>query len=330
MNTQQLVRNIGEILSPIRMYLDRVEEFLLKDVDVEIPLLSEVGQYILKSGGKRVRPALLLFAAGSVGKIDDDTCLTASIIEYIHTATLLHDDVVDNAELRRSKKSARTIWGNEASVLVGDYLFGASFKNLAKLGDIRLVKILSDASTYMARGEIKQLARDNSSTTEKEYLEIIFYKTASLMAAAMQMGAILGGADQTQQDVLYQCGKEIGIAFQLVDDALDYDIKNKELGKQQGTDLKERKMTLPLSHLLEKTSNVEKQEVMNILNGDKITDEHVFFVSELIEQYGSIEYTVQRAKAHISKAKATLQILPQTEYRDGIEHLADFIAYRRN
>lgn len=329
MNTPQPTQNIDEILSPIRESLDKVEEFLINDLEVEVPLLSEVGQYILKSGGKRVRPALLLFAAGSIGKIDDNAYLAAGIIEYIHTATLLHDDVVDNADLRRSKKSARTIWGNEASVLVGDYLFGASFKNLAKLSDIRLIKILSDASAYMAKGEIKQLARDNSETTEKEYLEIIFYKTASLMAAAMQMGAILGGADQIQQDELYKCGKEIGLAFQLVDDALDYDIKNKDLGKQQGTDLKERKMTLPLSHLLDNASMSERQELLGILNGKEITDDHLFRVSDLIEQYGSIKYTLERAKTHIAEAKAAIKNLPQTEFRNGIEHLADFIVYRR-
>ncbi|MBU3917729.1 polyprenyl synthetase family protein, partial [bacterium] len=244
-------------------------------------------------------------------------------------ATLLHDDVVDNAEIRRSKKAARSIWGNEISVLVGDYLFAVSFQYLSNLEDPELVKALSGATTTMARGEIIQLGRDNATSTEKDYLDIILYKTASLMGSSMSIGGMIGGADQEQKKALYDCGIEIGMAFQMVDDALDYDIGNVDLGKEQGTDLKERKITLPLSHLLEKASKADKNIVKGILNCDIITDEHVVQVCQLMKQYGSAEYTLRQAQKHADDAKNKLIKIPKNEYRTGIEQLADFIIRRK-
>ena len=271
MDDQQKTPDYNEILKPIKGSLKRVEEIILKNLETDVPLLSEVSQYILTSGGKRIRPALLLLTAGFVGEINEKACVSASIIEYIHTATLLHDDVVDNAELRRSRKAARSIWGNEISVLVGDYLFSISFQHMAGLKDNALIEALSSATTKMARGEIIQLDRDNSNTSEQEYLEIIYYKTASLMGTSMLIGGISNGVDADTEDALYRCGTNIGMAFQLVDDALDYDIGNTKLGKQQGTDLKERKITLPLSHLLENSSVNDKRKIKAILATDKIT-----------------------------------------------------------
>ena len=257
---------LHEILNPINSDLDRVEKLIMENLETDIPLLTQVGQYILQSGGKRVRPALLLFAAKTVGSLNENAYLAANVIEYIHTATLLHDDVVDNADLRRSKKSARSIWGNEASVLVGDYLFTVSFKYISAFKNHDIVEVLSIATTQIARGEILQLTRDNTETTEAEYMEIIFHKTASLIAAAMEIGAIIGGANEAQRLAIYECGKNIGIAFQLIDDGLDYDVGNEKLGKSTGVDLKERKITLPLSHLLKhaKTTDKEKQRDKNI------------------------------------------------------------------
>ncbi|MDH5559518.1 MAG: polyprenyl synthetase family protein [Deltaproteobacteria bacterium] len=319
-----------KILEPIENYLIKVEDLVLKNLETEIPLLTEVGQYLLNSGGKRFRPALLLFAAGSVGKLSDKTCLAANIIEYIHTATLLHDDVVDNADIRRSKKSARSIWGNEASVLVGDYLFTVSFKHLASLKNMKMVETLSKATTMMAKGEILQLTRSYENTTENEYLEIIINKTACLMGAAMAIGGILGGADEQQQEALYQCGNNIGISFQLIDDALDYQLENSSLGKQQGVDLKERKITLPLSHLLSNASEKDKNEVLAILDLDEINDQHVKTVSQLIDSYRSNEYTVQRANHYCIQAKKALSIIPDNAYKLGIIQLADFVVNRNS
>lgn len=330
MNKQPSNVSLDQILSPIGDHLKTVERLLLKNIETEIPLLSEVAKYILKSGGKRVRPALLLLAAGSAGDLSHDSYVAANIIEYLHTATLLHDDVVDNAELRRSQKSARTIWGNEASVLVGDYLFGYAFYYLGTLKNLRLVEILSNTSTLMARGEIKQLTRNNQVTTEAEYMDIIYYKTASLMEAAMQIGSILGGGSKAEQEAMLACGRNIGMAFQLVDDALDYDISNKKLGKEQGVDLKERKITLPLSHLMETASQSEKAEINEILSAAEITDSHVQRVCHLIASHRSSEYTLEQAQLYITKAKAALDIITDSEFKTSIQQLADYIIFRKN
>ncbi|MBT4643651.1 MAG: polyprenyl synthetase family protein [Deltaproteobacteria bacterium] len=329
MNTQPTIVPLDQILSPIGDHLKKVETLLLKNIETEIPLLSEVGAYILKSGGKRVRPAMLLLATGSVGKITADAYVAACIIEYLHTATLLHDDVVDNADLRRSQKSARTIWGNEASVLVGDYLFGYAFYYLGTLKNMRLVEILSNTSTLMARGEIKQLTRNNQMTTEAEYLDIIYYKTASLMETAMQIGCILGGGSETEQEALLQCGRNIGMAFQLVDDALDYDISNKDLGKEQGVDLKERKITLPLSHLIETVSQAEKSEIEEIMSAAEITDHHVQRICQLMVLHRSGEYTLEQAQVYVKKAKNALDTIADNKYKTSIEQLSEFIVFRK-
>ncbi|PCI27190.1 MAG: polyprenyl synthetase, partial [SAR324 cluster bacterium] len=271
----------------------------------------------------------LLFAAGAIGEVNNMSCQAANIIEYIHTATLLHDDVVDNADLRRSKKSARTIWGNEASVLVGDYLFTVSFKYLAAFKNLRMVEELSKATTLMARGEILQLTRSNDSATEEDYLEIVYHKTASLMGAAMALGVISAKGTEEQQQAFYDCGKHIGMAFQLIDDALDYDLDNQSLGKQQGADLKERKITLPLSHLLKTASETDREIVLDILDEDEITDAHVLCVGKLVQKYGSAEYTKKRAEDYINQAKKDLTLVPQNEYRKSIDKLADFIVFRK-
>ncbi|MFH2133002.1 MAG: polyprenyl synthetase family protein [bacterium] len=329
MSSQPTIVPLDQILAPIGDHLKKVEQLLLENMRSEIPLLSEVGQYILKSGGKRIRPAMLLLAAGSVGKITDDACVAANIIEYLHTATLLHDDVVDNAELRRSQKSARTIWGNEASVLVGDYLFGYAFYYLGTLKNLQLVEILSKTATLMAQGEIKQLTRNNQLTTETEYLDIIYYKTASLMESAMQIGCILGGGGEAEQALLGRCGKNIGMAFQMVDDALDYDTSNRELGKEPGVDLKERKITLPLSHLMEAASKAERSEIDTILAADEITDAHVERIGRLISFHQSDTYTLEQAQAYMTQAKQALDGIVDSRFKSSIIQLSDFIVFRK-
>lgn len=318
------------ILKPIKKDMQRVEEILIDRLETDIPLLNEVSHYILKAGGKRIRPALLLLAAAVVGKIDQKTCITAAVIEYIHTATLLHDDVVDNADLRRSKKAARSIWGNEASVLVGDYLFTVSFQYLAEFQDPELIKILSLATTAMARGEIIQLTRTNADAKEEDYLKIIHYKTASLIGTAMSLGAKLAGADQAVISKLYDCGRNIGMAFQMIDDALDYDIKGAKTGKEVGTDFKERKITLPLSHLIEKADEDDLRSVKAIMETNQITDEDVKQVCSLMDKYGSIAYTLNRAQQYSDDAKACLVKLPDNVYRTSIHQLADFIISRKS
>jgi len=328
MLSEKKVLPLHDILKPINSDLDRVEKLIMENLETDIPLLTQVGQYILQSGGKRIRPALLLFAAKTVGSLNENAYLAANVIEYIHTATLLHDDVVDNADLRRSKKSARSIWGNEASVLVGDYLFTVSFKYISAFKNHDIVEALSVATTQIARGEILQLTRDNTETTEAEYMEIIFHKTASLIAAAMEIGAIIGGANEAQRSAIYECGKNIGIAFQLVDDALDYDVGNEKLGKSTGVDLKERKITLPLSHLLKHVKTADKEKILSILEKDEITNDDVGEVQQLMVKYDSLKYTIDQSKYYIEKAIEHLHTLSENEYRNSIEALGNFIVYR--
>jgi octaprenyl-diphosphate synthase len=329
MTDSSSLRSLEDILAPIHSPLQRVESLLLNLLDSEASLLSEIGQYILKAGGKRIRPALLLLAAGAVGRIGEETCKAAGIIEYLHTASLLHDDVVDNSDLRRSKKTARSIWGNEASVLVGDYLFGAAFKLLASLDRLELIDILSDTATMMARGEIVQLVQDHRQIDEEAYLKIIYYKTASLMGTAMAIGAILGGATDEQKSHLTDCGINIGMAFQLVDDALDYDLGNEILGKRVGTDLKERKVTLPLSHLLKTTGMSEKAEILAILDQNTITDQQVQRVCTLMTHYRSREYTLERARDYTGRVRVSLAHLPEGPHTRSIEQLAEYIVIRK-
>ncbi len=319
---------LKQILSPIEDHLMRVEDLVMANLETDIPLLTQVGQHILKSGGKRVRPAMLLFAVGMFGPITEQAYLAANLIEYIHTATLLHDDVVDNADLRRSKQSARSIWGNEASVLVGDYLFTVSFKDLSSLGNMALVESLARCTTMMARGEILQLVRVNETATEEEYLEIVEHKTGSLMGSAMEIGGLLAGARPEQARALYSCGNNIGMAFQLIDDALDYQLENNALGKSQGTDLKERKITLPLSHLLEQANGRDRRQLLEILDEDDITDTHVVQVARLMDQYASIEYARKRAEAFVESAKQDLQGQKVNLFSQGIQELADFVVSR--
>ncbi len=329
MNKNNNVLKYDSILQPIKEPLREVEDILISKLQADIPLLKDVSHYILKAGGKRIRPALLLLATGAVGEINEEACISAAIIEYIHTATLLHDDVVDNADLRRSKKAARSIWGNEATVLVGDYLLAISFQYLADFNKAELVKLLSQATTAMAKGEIIQLERDNSNTTEKEYLEIIQNKTASLIGTAMILGARIAGANDRECKLLYDCGINIGMAFQLIDDALDYDIVEAKTGKDFGTDLKERKITLPLSHLIENASENDHREVMSILKQDKITDGHVREIFDLMVKYRSLTFTAEQAKTYSNAAKSCLDEIADTEYRSSIMKLADFIVSRK-
>jgi len=328
MNTQKIL-TLQDILKPVEKSLAIVEDLVMKNLETDIPLLTEVGQYILKSGGKRIRPAMLLLASGAFGEISEHACQAANVVEYIHTATLLHDDVVDNANLRRSKKSARSIWGNEASVLVGDYLFTVSFKFLATFQNLRVIEAMSRATTMMARGEILQLTRSYETATLKDYLEIVDHKTSSLMGAAMEIGAILGGAEESTQHSFYECGRHIGTCFQLIDDALDYEIDNTGLGKQAGTDLKERKITLPLSHLLGEASDQDRTNIIDILDEDIITDQHFSKVCQMIQKYGSLEYTIQQAGKFAEKAKKCLFDIPDNSCKQSIFQLIDFLVLRK-
>ncbi len=321
------MRNIS--FNGVENELKRVEEQFESHLITETPLIHKVAKYVISSGGKRIRPILLIVSAKICGYTGDSHIPLAVVIEFIHTATLLHDDVVDNAPLRRGKSSANIVFGSEASVLVGDYLFAKSFKILSELNNSEIIKAYSDATTLMAEGEVKELVKTaDVKTTEEDYLDIIIKKTAVLFACASRAGAIIAGENGSCISNLYDYGLNIGIAFQLMDDALDY-ISNEEFGKFIGNDLKEGKLTMPLIHAIERADKKEKDIISEIIYKKKLTAKDLKTVLNLVKKYGSIEHTVSKAKESVEKAKKNLDIFPDSEYKTSLIDIANYIIERK-
>lgn len=318
------------VLSLLKDDLKRVEKQFKQDLASDVYLIRKVGEYVFASGGKRIRPMLLLLSARLAGYQGEQHIGLASVVEFIHTATLLHDDVVDSAVLRRGQDSANTVWGNEASVLVGDFLFAKSFSIMVRAGDLEILQILSDATTQMAEGEVLQLISTcDLDLVESSYLNVIRDKTAILISAACRVGAVLGGLQGAQKEALTQYGMDIGVAFQLMDDALDYVADVEEFGKSQGHDLEEGKMTLPLIHALRQCSAEERNSVAGIVENESLADDDLNFVVSLIDRYGGIDYTRKRATELALDAKQRLQNFPPSDIRDALEIVADYVVSRR-
>lgn len=311
--------------------LVKVEAQFKKDLDSEVLLIRKVGEYVLASGGKRIRPMLLLLCARLAGYRGEVHIGLASVVEFIHTATLLHDDVVDGAVLRRGNASANSVWGNEASVLVGDYLFAKSFSIMVDGGDLRVLKVLSDATTMMAEGEVQQLINTcDVDLDEERYMSVVRNKTAVLIAAACRCGGILGGVDEEKQKVLGEFGMNLGIAFQFMDDSLDYVAEESEFGKAKGHDLAEGKVTLPLIHALRHASDSERERVATILEQEELLPDDLGFVAALIGRTGGIEYTRRRARELVDEAKdKLLPLFPGGPEREALFELSDYVVSRR-
>ena len=309
--------------------LKNVECQFKKDLQSDVPLIRKVGEYVLSSGGKRIRPALLLLSARLCGYRGDRHVPLASVIEFIHTATLLHDDVVDNANLRRGLASANTLWGNEASVLVGDFLFSKSFSLMVADGDLSVLKVLSGATTIIAEGEVLQLVctSDLDVTTER-YIEVVKSKTAILLSAACQAGAILGKASPEREVALQNFGMELGIAFQLVDDTLDYVASEEQFGKSIGHDLEEGKITLPLIHTLRHCTASEKMKIAEVVEKDALEEDDFTAVFELVHRYGGIDHAVTVAKEHVTRCKAYLDAFEDSPEKNALVSLADYVVTR--
>jgi len=311
--------------------LQRVEGEFNKNLDSDVKLISKIGEHLLGSGGKRFRPMILILSTRLCGYEGDRHIPLASIIEFIHTASLLHDDVVDDAALRRGHASANTLWGSEASVLVGDFLFSKSFSLMVKDGDMRILEVISDACTQLAEGEIQELIKTSDlSLAEDGYISIITRKTAALISAACRIGAILGGVDAEQETSMGKFGLNLGIAFQLIDDTLDYTSDEEEFGKTIGIDLKDGKVTLPLIHTLQKCTSQERRKLEEIFFSDTITPEDFALVTEMITRHGGTEYTINRAKGFIEQAKRCLVSFDPSEAKTAILALADYVVERRN
>jgi octaprenyl-diphosphate synthase len=309
--------------------LQRLEESIDKLLTTRVSFIREVVHHIIKSGGKRIRPILVILSARLSGCEDYRHIPYAAIVEFIHTATLLHDDVVDNARTRRGSLTANTLWGNEASVLVGDFLFSKSFDLMVADENSQILAVMSKVTTALAEGEIMELLKTSDiETTEEDYYEIIANKTAVLLSAACEVGAILGGVDSTKRDALNKFGYHFGMAFQLTDDVLDYVSRGSKLGKDAGTDLKEGKITLPLIQGLKSATEEERQAIVTVMNKPRMTQKDFRKVRTFIARKGGIDYTVQASRRHIEQAIACLNIFPASPFRDALAGLAAYVTNR--
>lgn len=318
------------VLNLLKDDLPLVEKQFKRDLESDVYMIRKVGEYVFASGGKRIRPMLLLLSARLADYSGDKHIGLASVVEFIHTATLLHDDVVDSAVLRRGQESANAVWGNEASVLVGDFLFAKSFSIMVRVGNLEILQSLSDATTQMAEGEVLQLISTcDLDLDEAHYLNVIRDKTAVLISAACRVGAVLGGLEGPEKEALSNYGMDLGIAFQLMDDALDYIADEAEFGKAQGHDLEEGKMTLPLIHVLRQCTADERSALAEIVEKESLGDADLKYVIALIDQYGGIDYTRNRAAELAVEAKQQLQIFPPSEVREALEIVADYVISRR-
>lgn len=311
--------------------LQRVEELLKKNIESQVKIIPEVGDYLLKSGGKRFRPSLLILSARLCGYQGERHINLASALEFIHTASLLHDDVMDDAELRRGRSSVNSIWGDKTSILVGDYLFSRASSLVAQDGDLRIIKIFAEFMSRMAEGElIQHIRRRKITLNEDDYLSIIIKKTATLISVACQAGAILGQVSPEEELALIDFGMDLGVAFQLKDDCLDYNSEEKELGKGIGTDLKEGEVTLPLISALKKCTSQERKEIKKIVSALALKKEELNTVTDLIEKYGGINYTSDRANEYSTKAKQYLDIFPDTPEKYALQLMADYAIARKS
>jgi octaprenyl-diphosphate synthase len=304
-----------------------VDQLIIDELRSDVILINEIGRYIISNGGKRLRPMLLLLAAKALGGVSDNHLILAAVIEFIHTATLLHDDVVDESELRRGNQTANAVWGNAASVLVGDYLYSSAFEMMVRTDNMRVMGILSKTTTAIAEGEVLQLLNcNNPQTTEAKYLEVIARKTAILFSAATQLAAVISNASNKIETALASYGQHLGIAFQLIDDALDYQATAEELGKNLGDDLAEGKPTLPLIYAIEHGTSEEADIIIDaIKNGRRDAFNAVY---EIITRTKAIEYTTDRADEEAQRAIDALNVLPKSEYKEALILLAKFAVQR--
>ena len=305
--------------------LEATNQVILAQLNARVDLIPTLGFHLINSGGKRLRPLLTLVTARMFGYSGHSHTLLAAVIEFIHTATLLHDDVVDKSGQRRGQATANAIWGSKAPVLVGDFLFSRSFQILVEHGDLRVLKIMADACAVISEGEVMQLVVSNDlATTEEKYLEVVSRKTATLFAAAAQIGAVLNDRSPEDEAHLARYGSLLGQAFQVVDDALDYASSGETLGKSIGDDFQEGKITLPVIHAYQHGSEEERLFWRKSLEEKARFEGGLQRAIGLIRARGSLDYTMRRAREFAEEAKAQLVYLPASEARDALALLADF------
>jgi len=317
-----------KILSAVEADLDDIEKALSDNLNPYLDLVSDVAGHILFSGGKRLRPLLMVLSARMCGYSGDYEKTFSTALEYLHTATLLHDDLVDEAAMRRGKTVAHATWGNSITVLVGDYLLARALSISAGTGKLRVVQVLAELTENMSQGEVHQLMRKGDiKLTEEEYMTVIRRKTAVLFEAACQVSAIIAEAPEEKEKALAEFGYNLGIAFQMADDLFDYTLQTADFGKEVGADLREGKLTLPVIHAL-KQARPRDLMVKIIQDNDFATEDFKTLIG-LLEKYGGIEYTQKAAAAYIETAKAALSIFPPSPTRQTMLDIADYALARR-
>ena len=308
--------------------MSEVNQLIYSQLQSDVALINQLGVYIVNSGGKRMRPMLTVLAAKALNCQTSEHIDIAAIIEFIHTATLLHDDVVDESNMRRGRETANALFGNSASVLVGDFLYTRSFQMMTKLNNMEIMNILSNATNVVAEGEVLQLMNCNDAdTSEASYLEVIYCKTAKLFEAATRLAAVVAGQTKVVERAMQQYGKHLGTAFQLVDDIMDYTADAKEMGKNVGDDLAEGKPTLPLIYAMQHGSETEALLIKNAIEqGNGM--QHLYEILNIMKTTGSLAYTQKIAETEADNAISALAVLPESEYKEALISLAHIAANR--
>lgn len=318
---------IDEIYRLIAPDMEQVNTCIQTRLHSEVVLINQIGAYIVNSGGKRLRPIIHLLASRAYGYAGNQHIDLAAIIEFIHTATLLHDDVVDASQLRRGEATANHLWGNEASVLVGDFLYSRSFQMMVEIGSMKVMDIMADATNTIAEGEVLQLLNcHDPDTTEARYLEVIHSKTAKLFESAARLGAVLTGRSEAEEQAMASYGMHLGCAFQLIDDVLDYTADSEALGKNVGDDLAEGKPTLPLIHAMRHGSPEQAAIIRTSIEvGGR---DQLETILQTIESTGAIDYTARCAQREAEQAIAALDTVPDSDYKTALTGLARFAVNR--
>jgi octaprenyl-diphosphate synthase len=318
-----------DLLDSVKSTMDKLEMELIEQLRSRVPVAFEIGAHLMNSGGKRIRPQLAIIAARMGGYTGIDAVKLSGAIECIHTATLLHDDVVDEADTRRGNPSANTLWSNEMCVLGGDFILAKAFSALTSIKNLRILEIVSRATERLSEGELFQMMNiGNIHLTEAQYIQVIADKTAILMEAACRGGAILGGFDVEKEEALAQFGFNLGIAFQMTDDVIDYRSNKETMGKNPGKDLEEGKLTLPLISALKRADSSEKSRVETMIRDKHLSDDDLAWVREFLEQRGGIQEALDKSRWYLQKATKYLDIFPDSEEKQALMKLADRILHR--
>jgi octaprenyl-diphosphate synthase len=320
---------LNELTAPLREDLKKVDEVIARSLRTENLFIQQMVDYLSHSAGKRVRPLLAILSAKYCGGVPAETVTLGAALEMIHVATLIHDDIIDNSAVRRKQKTLNFKWGNEISVLMGDYVFASSFYLMAKTLPKDVLSTLADTTNIICRGEISEtFHRFNVGLTEDQYLEVIKEKTASLFAASCQTGAMLAGGDAAVVERLYRFGMGIGMAFQVIDDTLDFVGKKSKVGKPVMSDLREGKLTLPVIHCFDQGTDAEGKKLKAVILRKVKTASDLKFLNGLLKRYDSIQYSIDKAKGFVADAKSALYELNGNHDKNDLLHVAEFLINR--